>query len=413
MRKNLKWISLLALLIVSLAIVPTGATTYTLTVNTDPQGIGFTLDGTPYTTQWSGSVAPGNYTIVMPFRTTALDGRDYYFEWWEDDSTCLTRVVEVTNESVSVTATYGFAYNITTIYPQNIYVDPPETEDPYATTHTVDIVVSPGYEEVVWYSMETHTVKEVVVTTIPTMDVWGAQFSLTYEPLVLNGLSYGTNTAWLASDGGTPFTLEGPGFDDENGQLGLFGMSLAETGDPWVSPDIYADQVLATVSFNVVGSGVSGIVLGDDTKLKDTYGNDFERTLAHGTFRNANAEMYMGPAKGGKIWPAWKHGAIAEPNILYGRCTNLGDGGVYIRIRFVVSSTFGTDEVLSNVVWVGPGEDATVSAVYTPPGPGAYVIKGVIDFMYDGLAFIDYTSMEGMLGGDGITREIGTKFWVG
>lgn len=421
MRKKLKLISLLIPVIICLAIIPVMAQpTYTLEVDSFPQGIEFTLDSVAYTTPWSGALEEGDYTIEMPlFAMVGEPARRYIFDWWEDgsgihpdDLSNLTRTVTVAADT-AVTANYGWAYNITAISPPIVYIDPALIEDPDATQVTVDIVASPGVQNLTWFSMTDHIRRQEILSTVPIEDLWGAQFSVHYEPRIVNGFSKSVNLDFLGSAGGTANEIEGPGFDDENGELGLFGMYLEETEDPWVAPEVYEATVLATVTFDVVGSGVTCFRLGDDTKLKDAYGDDFDRELYYGTFRNADAELYMGPAKGGKIWPSWKHGFVGEPNILYGRFTNLGVGGVHARVRFIISSAFGTDEVVSNAVWAEPGETQLVSAVYTPPGPGTYLVRGVVEFKYDGCTWIDYLSMESTLGGDGITRDIGTKFWVG
>jgi hypothetical protein len=304
-------------------------------------------------------------------------------------------------------------YSITTIHSPEVYIDPVLTEDPYATQVTIDIVVTPFLNETNIYNATTHELIATEWSIVEIEDLWGVQFSVQYEPRIVNGFSKSVNLAFLGGDGGTAIELEGAGFDDENGELRLFGMFLEETGDPELAPEVSEDTVLATVTFDVVGVGVTCFCLGEDTKLKDTWGDDIDRELYYGTFRNADVELYMGPSKGGKIWPSWKHGFVGEPNILYGRFTNLGVGGAYARIRFIVSSAYGTDEVVSNEVWAESGETQIVSAVYTPPGPEAYLVRGVLEFKYDGCTWIDYPSMESTLGGDGTTRDIGTKFWVG
>lgn len=396
----------------------------TFSVDSDPQGIEFTIDGVTHTTPWSEPAVYGTYEIEVPRWITFL-GRPHIFDYWENENPNLTRSVEV-EAGTPLTALYGFAYNITTLHPATVYIDPPLIEDPDATEITVDIVVSPFVEEVQWFSQRTHEVRDAVYTPIPIEHLWGVQFTLEYNPRILNGISKTVNLEFLGSLAGIEEAMEipGPGFDDEAGVLGLFGMYL-ETLDSDVAPAVEEATVLATVAFGVVDSGVTGLCLGDETNLMDPEGVEYPRELACATFRNADAQLWMGPEKGGKIWPAWKHGSVGEPQILYGRFTNLGDGAVYAHIRFTVASAIIEESVWSNEVWIEPGETVTVSAVYEPPGPGAYTVRGAIEFKYDGVTYIDYSTMSHiydpetgepiaeLLGGDGVTRDIGTKFWVG
>ncbi|NVM24038.1 MAG: hypothetical protein HWN68_19945, partial [Desulfobacterales bacterium] len=288
----------------------------TFSVDSDPQGIEFTIDGVTHTTPWSEPAVYGTYEIEVPRWATFL-GRLHIFDYWENENPNLTRSVEV-EATTSLTALYGFAYSIPALYPATVYIDPPLIEDDTVTEITVDIVVSPGLKGVEWYSMRTHEVREVVYTPQPE-NLWGAQFHLKYDPLILHGISRSVNLTFLESAGGTAVYLPGPGFDDEAGQLRLFAMYLEEAGDDEQAPEVTEPTVLATVAFEVVGSGVTGLVLCDDSLLKDCYGVDYPIELAYGTFRNANPQLWIGPKKGNKIWPEWKHGDVGQPQILYGR----------------------------------------------------------------------------------------------
>jgi len=59
--------------------------THTLAVETIPQGIEFTLDGTSHTSPWSDALPEGNHTVAMP-STVVLNGWVYIFSVWEEDS---------------------------------------------------------------------------------------------------------------------------------------------------------------------------------------------------------------------------------------------------------------------------------------------------------------------------------------
>ncbi|MFX1535952.1 MAG: cohesin domain-containing protein [Promethearchaeota archaeon] len=77
---------------------------WTLTVNSNPSGIDFTVDGVPHTTDWSDSLVEGDYTVVMP--PTWTDGADVYnFDHWEDASTNPSRTI-ILNADTTVTAYY-------------------------------------------------------------------------------------------------------------------------------------------------------------------------------------------------------------------------------------------------------------------------------------------------------------------
>jgi PKD repeat protein len=113
---------------------------------------------------------------------------------------------------------------------------------------------------------------DIMVDEIGYPGLWGAQFELTFNSDVLQGVSKQVNLALLGSWGGTPLEVSGPGFNNTLGKLGLFSMFLLETGDEWVCPEIYAPDWLAKVTFQIVKLGESDIILGPNTGLKDPWG---------------------------------------------------------------------------------------------------------------------------------------------
>ncbi|MFB0566968.1 MAG: hypothetical protein ACETVM_00065 [Candidatus Bathyarchaeia archaeon] len=118
----------------------------------------------------------------------------------------------------------------------------------------------------------------------------GYQFLMFFNPDVLHGVSV-ENGDFLGSAGGAVEVYPGIGFDNEKGLLYLF---IAEL-NPGLPPTKYptGGGVLATVTFEVVGYGKSGIFLGDDTGLLNVEGEWIihgPENLKHGQF--ANAEVH-------------------------------------------------------------------------------------------------------------------------
>jgi hypothetical protein len=101
-----------------------------------------------------------------------------------------------------------------------------------------------------------------IKTNSTASDIWGYEFVLTYNPLVLNGNS--TSNGDLVSDATHPTTENLGTFDDVVGKLSLTGayfdaLTNVTTGD--------GDDTLATVTFDVVGTGDTPITLEVETKL--------------------------------------------------------------------------------------------------------------------------------------------------
>jgi hypothetical protein len=119
-----------------------------------------------------------------------------------------------------------------------VYVDPPSTIDPSLT---------PG---------DNYTVS--IMTNYTGSDITAYQFTLSYNPFVLNGTD-------LANGDIIDFGLHyfNPGtFDNTAGTLSLTGAFFFTAGDVAPGPG-----TLATVTFTVVGTGRSNITLGNYTKL--------------------------------------------------------------------------------------------------------------------------------------------------
>ena len=145
-----------------------------------------------------------------------------------------------------------------------VYINPPNIFDPTlapGTLFTIDILVE---------NVE---------------NLRGYQFEMSFNPNILQGASVAVGS-FLGSAGGTVLELDGSGFNNEAGKLGLTGAMLWEK-DPTYCPD--GSGVLATVTFEVVGYGGSILRLGPDTGLTGSDGNWIIHGLdnvRHGYFAN-------------------------------------------------------------------------------------------------------------------------------
>lgn len=131
-----------------------------------------------------------------------------------------------------------------------VYVDPERIEDPQmvpGTQFTVDIVVE------------------------NVDDLWAYQFWLSFNPDVIKGVEV-ENGPFLGSAGGEVAVAPGAGFDNQQGELKLFGASIFFTGEVPEELLPTGGGVLASVTFEVVGYGNSPITLGPETGLANKTG---------------------------------------------------------------------------------------------------------------------------------------------
>jgi len=119
---------------------------------------------------------------------------------------------------------------------------------------------------------ETLTPGENITVSIYTdyngSDVWGYEFTLTYNPLVLNGISV-TNGDLIVE--GTAVFIPKP-FDNQLGYLDLTGAFFFFM-PPNPAPFTSGPGTLANITFTVVGYGSSEINFGPETRLI-TYTDD-------------------------------------------------------------------------------------------------------------------------------------------
>lgn len=131
-----------------------------------------------------------------------------------------------------------------------------------------------------------------VMTNYTGTDIWGYDFTLTYNPLILNGHNV-TNGPVISKEN---VTFTAGIFNDTIGKLELTEAYSENKTVPQPYPPLNNTNIgagiLATVVFNVTGNGETPITLGDDTKLARGNGTniidghfDFDQ-IGHGYFRS-------------------------------------------------------------------------------------------------------------------------------
>jgi len=256
-------------------------------------------------------------------------------------------------------------------------------------------------------------------------NLWGYQFWLSFDPTVIHGVSV-ENGPFLGSAGGIVIIAPGAGFDNDVGELKLFGASIFFMGPPpsdAILPD--GGGVLATVTFEVVGTGCSPIALGSETGLMDKYGEWIFYGLGKpGFFANTELapELYArtrGAHGVSGIWPEWQVGAVDSTQILYCEVFNYGFMGAEVAVEFIVSGPDGVDRYLSDPAWVDPAIDkgvpssVTVSVSFVPGVTGKYENMAKLYFAAGCMTELaPYEDVEAALGGVGTSRMIAVGFKV-
>jgi len=133
---------------------------------------------------------------------------------------------------------------------------------------------------------ETFTVS--IKTNCTDDDIWGYQFVLTYNPLVLSGTSVSNGD--LINVTKHPTTYNSTGFDNNAGRLGLTGAYFY----PIDNTTGTGDDTLANVTFTVTGTGDTPITLEAETKLMRDDGTNIIdaakdlQQIGHGYFSNVD-----------------------------------------------------------------------------------------------------------------------------
>jgi len=121
-------------------------------------------------------------------------------------------------------------------------------------------------------------------------DVWGWQFTLSYNPLVLEGVN--VTVGDLISQDKSFYAMFEPGeFDNVEGKLSLT-LAYFYFQPPYVPPTTTSGPgILANVTFTVKATGASDLTLGPNTQLKGVTYNIIDAVLnpdqiGHGYFQN-------------------------------------------------------------------------------------------------------------------------------
>ena len=129
-----------------------------------------------------------------------------------------------------------------------------------------------------------------IITDYDGSDVWAWEFSLTYDPSILNGVACANGDLISIAKSPTASFMNGT-FDNVVGKLSLTGAFFFYVFPP--IPTTSGPGTLATVTFTVVGYGISNITLGDDTVLKNSTDRIIDAVLnseqiGHGYFSNVS-----------------------------------------------------------------------------------------------------------------------------
>lgn len=299
MKRKTPWKFLIILLIVGLLSININMTSITVAQVTHDIAV---VSVTPYPTKvgW-GLNESVDITVVVANQGT--ENENFTVTVYYDNATINSTLIEtqdVTDLASNTNTTLKFEWNTTNVpigrYSINataIFVPDTDTADntvipdstvdvvsPYITMlprNTVDTTLKKG---------ENYTVS--IITDYEGDDIWGYQFGLTYNPLILNGTSV-TNGPVISTEDVTFI----PGtFNNTEGRLGLtLAISEDKSVDyPYPLLNNTGPGVLANVTFTIVGEGDSPIEFDVvDTKLKRT-----DNTNIIGRFTNLKTDPTQG-----------------------------------------------------------------------------------------------------------------------
>ena len=121
------------------------------------------------------------------------------------------------------------------------------------------------------------------------------------------------------------------------------------------------------------------------------------------------------------IWtePSWvildPEGIVWSYIYAYGKITNTGTEGCYVKIRFTVTDSNGVPipwypSGWSSSLWIDAGGSVIVDKPFVGDylGPGTFFVTGRLYFSSDRFFWRDYRSVEAQLGGIGTARDLET-----
>jgi hypothetical protein len=287
---------------------------------------------------------------------------------------------------------------------------------------------------------------------------------MSFDPDVIHGVSVENGPFLGKSTHPTKHPVQvvpGPGFDNDIGELKLFGAFIYFSGIP-PHDRFLADGsgILATVTFEVVGYGCSPINIGTPQSglsnkegthyLQSTITGDWEycygqiwqpspggggewvpyepwlNNIGHGFFNNLTGpELYIrrrGAHGASGVWPGWVVGDSEMEQTLYSRILNYGFMGAWVEVEFIIRSELNGIKIMSDQVWIGPAtwvgdekvpSEVTVSVSFTPEVVSKYWVYGILYFKAACMTEkAPYYLIEDVLGGEGISRDIAVCFKV-
>jgi hypothetical protein len=190
-------------------------------------------DSTPIETQNVTDLAFGvNTTLLFVWNTTDVSAGTY---------TIKAVASQVEGETITLNNTLASPIEV-------------EIKSTYITVlpqSTVDTTLTPG---------KNYTVS--IYTDYNGSDIWGWEFTLTYNPSVLHGVKVTNGDLITKAKNETAEFIPGT-FDNVNGKLRLTGAKFSYTTLP--VPLTYGPGTLASVTFTVVDDGDSDIEIGEET----------------------------------------------------------------------------------------------------------------------------------------------------
>ena len=298
MKKNLLLITLTVLLIFSML----SANMIGITVAQETHDIAI-VSVTPYPTKVGlGLSELVNVTVIIENQGT--ENENVTVTVYYDTTTNETQ--NVVDQPPNTNTTLTFTWNTTGItmgtYTINATASLPEDSDTTDNTLTSTVDVVSSYVTVLPRNIVDFTLTQgqnytiSIYTNYNGSDIWGYEFTLTYNPAVLRGIEAVNGD--LITQAVTTFNAGN--FNNTLGTLsktGAYALNMTPTPpEPLAST---GPGILANITFTIVGEGKSFITLGDDTLLMDTDGegiidlyDDLDPDLTrgkflHGTFRNA------------------------------------------------------------------------------------------------------------------------------
>jgi hypothetical protein len=269
----------------------------------------------------------------------------------------------------------------------------------------------------------------VDITVDLVENLWAYQFWLSFDPTHIQGVSV-ENGPFLGKDTDSRrhpvMVVPGPGFDNEAGELKLFGAFIYfESRPPRNQYLADGGGVLATVTFEVISYGTSNIELGSDTKLSDKYADEIPSNLADCflTTSETTPELYIrrrGAEGASGIWEEWQVGDYGTMQTLYCRVLNYGSLGAEVKVKIIARDEFGGLTILETnadsidpAIDVGEPSEVTVSVSFYPMMPGKYWCYGILLYKAGPITeWTEYFLHESGLGGEGLSRDVNVGFFV-